>query len=143
MGELRKSVQEISSNERRDLVTSLVNLLTEPDNIEKHMDSRLITGRYWMDNDSDLLALWDWLKDTMAMTGLSRRDARWVRRVTSGATKMVLVLQDITVMIAKNWMFDRKWDAQDLFRWIDTYIDHLVATSFQPMATEDTEQRMC
>ena len=136
---LREEVQNqsLTSAERIMVVDDLVTLLQSPNCIEKHLTERFFQDESWLDETSNLEVIQAWLSDSEATHKLNRKGISWLKQVNSGGR--LLALNDIAVMITRQWLCHRTWSAKLPFGWIDVFLDRLENDPVNNQATGSSQ----
>lgn len=109
---------EVKDSETQSIVDKLVNLLSDTECIEKHWTRGPNLFSFG-------LPVLNWcLYKTDAIESLRPRDRRWLEKLDTSKNPEVSCLDDIALMVAKQWLRRRDWEGcSGLSRWIFDYIN--------------------
>ncbi|OQV03546.1 hypothetical protein CLAIMM_08579 [Cladophialophora immunda] len=123
--DLRGRVDEdgIDMAERKEIGRSLVSLLFDTGFIEKHWALGEGLETEWLDGDFLCDALPAWLRDSATADGLLYRYRQWVEQAVSSENPGIVALKDITLMVGRQWLCDRKWEnIEAMVLWMLSYL---------------------
>jgi hypothetical protein len=113
---------ELSNDEKREIGTGVFSLIVKGDILKAYWDCCGPPEHFWVEHEDDVNALWEWLKDTEAIRHLGTKDNDWLKDLKSKVNPNRSLLLPVTEMIVKAWLQDRKWKAEDAFRWIRGFL---------------------
>jgi hypothetical protein len=107
---------------RKTIAKRLVDLLSDVEGIEKFWNTIRYVYSYWV-GDEEVKTIRDWLTDNQTVAELEPKERRWVRQHTAKSEGKGGFYKPITLMVARRWLQDRSWDANDTYQWIDSFIE--------------------
>jgi hypothetical protein len=113
---------ELRDADKREIGNGVFSLIVKGDIFKTYWDSCGPPERLWVDHEDDITSLWEWLKDPGAIRYLGTKDNDWLEQLKSEANPNRSLMQPVTEMIAKSWLQDRKWKANDTFEWIRGFL---------------------
>ncbi|KAI9686798.1 MAG: hypothetical protein M1822_002858 [Bathelium mastoideum] len=127
--ELREQV-DISLEEKIEIVDDLISVLQSPDRIDRDLSDEYLKSRAW----HNVEVFHAWLTDSEATKTLKRRDRDWLSSVVSG--NRMLILENIATMIARHWLCRTTWSPEDVYEWINEFLDRAQADQTRPQGPE-------
>ena len=131
---MAQEFHDIGSEDKIRIWNGISALLVDGDVFEKHWDScqPCLSDWFWNESNSTegievfcIEVFWKWLNDPEAIRGLSKRDKIWLRELHSTPNPNRNLLRQVTVVVAKNWLQSRLWDAKKTFMWIRDFLSLL------------------
>ncbi|MCJ1368888.1 hypothetical protein MMC20_000095 [Loxospora ochrophaea] len=127
----------LESAERGEILDCLVSLLQCPEYIKRHLNERFFQQGGWLDEDLDFETIKSWLNGSEAIKKLKGSGRRWLRQVNSGGK--LLVMREITMMIARQWLCNKRWSAELPFQWIKAFLEETEDETGSDSDSEDNQ----
>ena len=121
---------------RKTIAKRLVDLLSDFEGIGKFWNTLRSMQDHWA-GDLEVKTIRAWLTDEKTLDELEPKERRWVRQHTMETEGIAGFYKPITLMVGKEWLLNRNWDARDAYEWINSFIS-MVSKS----ATLDTELQL-
>jgi hypothetical protein len=113
---------ELETTQRRNIAKSLVDLLSDVQGIEKFWGAQNDVSWDWLEPEKAVI-IQNWLTDSDTVAALQPRERRWVRDHIPPAEDKGGVFKPITLMVARRWLRDRTWWANEAYMWVHKYIE--------------------
>lgn len=113
-------IDALTSSEKEYIGDGLFSLFFSGEVIERHWDS--CDALYWYETPSEIETFRRWLEDPSVIRRLGRLDRQWLREVATDSNPNQALLFNVTKMIGRHWLRDRKWDAYKPFDWLRGFL---------------------
>lgn len=116
------NVNKLTDSERQYIANQLIAILQEPEQLKRHLTLAFLRSQHMLDTPSlkNVQAL---LNDDKILKGLRTKERNWVRSFAVG--KPAGVMEEAAKTIGHMWLTANDWKSDNLFWWLDGYLDRI------------------